>query len=368
MDPRIREHARTVVDHSLDIGEDDEVVVGAPDAAREFVVALYEVLGDVGANPVEASSPLEVRTSPRASRAYLRARGEAVKTPTHYRALFEAADAFVIVRAFENVTEAADVPPAVQTAASQANRPVQDLRLSKPWCLTQFPTAGHAQLAELSTPAYENFVWDAILRDWDDQRAFQKQMVDILTPADEVRIIAGETTDLRMSIAGNPTQNDYGQQNLPGGEVFTAPIPDSVEGEVLLDQPLYHQGREVTDIHLEFDGGEVSDYDAGKNEGVLAEVLNTDEGAYRLGELGIGMNRAIDRFTYNTLLDEKMGDTVHLALGNAYAETVGADNERNSSAIHVDMIIDLSTDAVLEVDGNVVQRNGTFVFEDDFDG
>jgi aminopeptidase len=167
-----------------------------------------------------------------------------------------------------------------------------------------------------------------------------------------------------MSVAGNPTLNDYAERNLPGGEVFTAPAPDSVAGEVHFDKPLYHQGREVTDVRLEFEDGEVVDHAAAKNEAVLTGVLETDDGARRLGELGIGMNRAIDRFTYNMLFDEKMGDTVHMALGRAYEDTVGEGNERNQSAVHVDMIVDMSEDSYIEVDGERVQEDGTFVFEE----
>jgi aminopeptidase len=193
-------------------------------------------------------------------------------------------------------------------------------------------------------------------------------MVEILDAADEVRIVSSDTTDLRMSVAGNVTQNDYGEHNLPGGEVFTAPVPDATEGEVLFDKPLYHNGREVTDAYLRFSGGEVVEHSAGENEDVLTAILEADDGARRLGELGIGMNRGIDRFTYNMLFDEKMGDTVHLAVGSAYADTVGEGNERNESAMHVDMILDMSEDSFIEVDGEVVQRNGTFRFEDGFDG
>jgi len=367
MDPRIREHAEIIVEHSLAVEAGDNVVVAAPSVAEDLVVAVYERLADVGANPVTATSPLEGRTEPRTSRAYLKNR-ESFETPAHHRALFEATDAFLIVRAFENAAEIGDVLPEVLTAASQAHRPIQEERLAKRWCLTQFPAAGNAQLAGMSSEAYENFVWDAIVRDWDAQREHQEGMVEILDAADEVHIVSGDTTDLHMSVAGNVTQNDYGENNLPGGEVFTAPVPDSVEGEVLFDLPLYHNGREVEDAYLRFSGGTVVEHSASKNEEVLTAVLDTDEGARRLGELGIGMNRGIDRFTYNMLFDEKMGDTVHMAVGSAYDDTVGAGNERNASAMHVDMIVDMAEDSFIEVDGEVVQRNGTFAFEDGFSG
>jgi aminopeptidase len=219
----------------------------------------------------------------------------------------------------------------------------------------------------MSTEAYENFVWDAVGLDWDAQREHQAEMKEILDDADEVRIRSGEGTDVTLRIAGNTTLNDYGEANLPGGEVFTAPVRTEVEGEVHFDMPLYRQGREIEDVRVRFEEGRVESYSAGRNEAVLDGIFETDEGARYLGELGIGMNRAIDRFSYNMLFDEKMGDTVHMAVGSAYPETVGDDNELNESAEHVDMIVDMSEESVIEVDGEVVQRNGTFVFEDGFD-
>ena len=362
MDPRIREHAEIIVDHSTDVEAGDNVVISAPNVAEDLAVALHEVVGDRGATPVYLAS------DSRAQRAYLRAADDDdFETPTHTKALYEESDVLIRVRAEANATEQSDVPPKTQAARSKANQPVQEVALSKRWCLTQFPSQANAQLAGMSTEGYQNFVWDAINKDWAAQREHQSRMVDILDPASEVRIKSGETTDVTMSIEGMKTLNDYAEKNLPGGEVFTAPVPDSVEGEVLFDMPLYHQGREITDAHLVFEEGEVVEHTADKNEDLLTEVLSTDPGASRLGELGIGMNRDIDTFTYNMLFDEKMGDTVHMAVGRAYDECVGEGVEANESAVHVDMIVDMSEDSFIEVDGEVVQRDGTFRFEDGFE-
>ncbi len=358
MDPRVREHAEVIATHSVDLSEGDNVVIAAPPAADDLAVALHEVIGEHGANPVALNG------NDRFSHAFLRSREDNFETPAHELALIEETDVFIAVRANENVTETSDVSPETNAAYSQAKQPILDERLSKRWCLTQYPAPANAQLAEMSTPGYENFVWDAINKDWEAVREHQQQMVEILDPADEVRIVSGETTDVTMSVSGNPTLNDYAEKNLPGGEVFTAPVRDSVDGEVLFDKPLYHQGREVTDVYLDFEDGEVVDHAAEKNEDVLTNVLETDDGARYLGELGIGMNRDIDQFTYNMLFDEKMGDTVHMAVGRAYGDTVGENNEQNQSAVHVDMIVDMSEDSRIEVDGEVVQRNGTFRFED----
>ncbi|WP_336326698.1 aminopeptidase [Halovenus sp. HT40] len=361
MDPRVREHADVIATHSVDLQEGDNVVIAAPPAADDLAVALHEVIGDHGANPVALNG------NDRFSRAYLRSREEDFETPEHELALIEETDVFIAIRANENVTETSDVSPQTNADYSQAKQPILNERLSKRWCLTQYPAPANAQLAEMSTAAYENFVWDAINKDWEAVREHQQQMVEILDPADEVRIVSGDTTDVTMNISGNPTLNDYGEKNLPGGEVFTAPVRESVTGEVLFDKPLYHQGREVTDVYLEFENGKVVDHAAEKNEDVLTEVLETDDGARYLGELGIGMNRDIDQFTYNMLFDEKMGDTVHMAVGRAYGDTVGEANEQNQSAVHVDMIVDMAEDSRIEVDGEVVQRNGTFRFEDGFE-
>ncbi|MFC7018449.1 MULTISPECIES: aminopeptidase [Haloarcula] len=359
MDPRIREHAEVVVDHSLDLSEGDDLVIDAHPVSEDLVVALHELAADRGVNPLVVQD----RLGERYTRAYLRNRDE-FETPDHVMALYEEMDAYIAIRGSANVTETSDVDPETNAAYQQAQRPLLDERLSKPWCLTQYPAAANAQLAQMSTEGYENFVWDAVNKDWDAVREHQSQMVDILDPADEVHIVSGETTDIRMSVAGNPTLNDYGERNLPGGEVFTAPVTESVEGEVLFDKPLYHQGREITGVSLRFENGEVVAHSAEKNEDLLTEVLNTDEGARYLGELGIGMNRNIDRFTYNMLFDEKMGDTVHMAVGRAYEDTVGEENEQNESAVHVDMIVDMSEDSYIEVDDERVQEDGTFVFEE----
>ena len=343
-------------------------MVSMPPAAEDLRVALYEEIGKVGANPVMLARGDRGIGTDRATRAYLRQVDEAdLEEPKHLLKLFEHADAAVVARPHENVAEQSDVSTEIGAAYAEAYRDVLNARLETKWCLTHYPAPADAQLAELSTEVYEDFVYDAMLKDWDAVEEHQEQMVEILDPAEEVRIVSGDTTDVTMSVAGMDAANDCGDKNMPAGEVFTCPIPDSVNGEVLFDKPLIWQGNEITGASLEFEDGEVVDFAAEQNEATLEGVLNTDEGSRRLGELGIGMNRDIDRFTYNMLFDEKMGDTVHLALGRAYERCIGDGNEQNESATHKDMIVDMSEDSFIEVDGEVVQRDGTFVFEDGFE-
>jgi aminopeptidase len=362
MDERVRRHADVLVDQCAEVEQGDMVVVSGPPVAEDLVVAVYERLGEIGARPTLSWN------SARASRAYGRAMDpDDYQTSEHVLAQLEETDAYISILGSRNVAETSDIPPEATTAARRANKEIQETYKETKWVLTQFPAPGNAQKAEMSIEAYEDFVFQSVDRDWDEQRAFQQQMVDILQEGSEVRIVSGDDTDLTMSIDGMIAENDADDNNMPGGEAFTAPVPDSVEGTVHFDQPRMWRGEEILDARLEFEDGEVVDYEAAQNEAALEEILETDDGARRIGELGVGMNRGIDRFTYNMLFDEKMGDSIHLALGSAYEKNVGEDREHNDSAIHVDMITDMSEDSFIEVDGETVQRNGTFRFEDGFE-
>ena len=362
MDPRTRRHAKILVEHCTKVEPGDQVLVQARPFAEDLTVALAEKIGEVGATPTVQL------LSKRAERAYLGASDpEDFTLPEPQLAQVEAADAVIIVKGARNAAELSDVPSEVTTAYRGAKRPITEERMDKRWVGTQFPAPGQAQRAEMCTEAYADFVYEAVNKDWDAQREHQQQLVDVLDPADEVRIVSGETTDITMSVEGMIAVSDHGEMNLPGGEVYTAPVPDSVEGEVLFDVPVVRSDREIEDAYPRFEGGDVVAHDAAKNEDLLTNLLNTDEGARRLGELGVGMNRDIDRFTRNLLFDEKMGDTVHLAVGDAYDHTVPDDRDGNDSKVHVDMIVDMSEDSRIEVDGEVVQRDGTFRFEDGFE-
>jgi len=241
------------------------------------------------------------------------------------------------------------------------------------WVSTVHPTRSLAQQAGMAYEEYEEFVYDAVLRDWESLAEEMAQMKEILDDGEEVRIVTerdgAPDTDVQMSIAGRTAVNSaasvaYDSHNLPSGEVFTA--PHNTAGEVFFDVPMTIDATRVRNVHLVFEDGEVVDFAAEAGEDALANVLDTDPGARRLGELGIGMNRGIDRFTDSILFDEKMGDTVHLAVGRAYDACLPDGESGNESAVHVDMISDVSADSMLEVDGEVVQRNGTFRWEDGF--
>ncbi|MFB6273583.1 MAG: aminopeptidase [Salinibacter sp.] len=356
MDTRIEEHARILADWSTDVRSGDDVVIAAGPEAHELVVALHRELGDRGANPTT------LYTSGEASRAHLQAHDGDFTLPEPKLALYEACDVAIHVRSDPNLAALNDVPGERLAERSRVHKPITEERLSKRWCLTQHPTTAHAQAADLPLEPYRDFVYGAILRDWAAVEEYQAELQRRLEEASTVRVVAGDETDIRMRVDGMHAINSAGRHNMPSGEVFTAPVPDSVEGTVLFDKPLIHQGREMEGVRLVFEEGEVVDSSAERNEAALDDLLDTDAGARRLGELGIGTNRDIDQFTKNMLFDEKMGDTVHLALGRAYDANVGEEQTGNDSAVHVDMILDTSTGRI-EFDGEIIQEGGRFIWE-----
>lgn len=355
MDDRIDEHARVLVDHCTDIEAADDVLVKAPTAAEELVVALHRHLGRRGARPMVAWR------NPRASREYLRAVDpDDLRTAEHERAAMAETDAVILIKAARNTAETGDVPRAVGAAASRANQPVLEKRLETRWVITEHPTAAGAQAAGMSMAGWEEYVYGAMLRDWEHQRNRQRRMADRLREGETIRLTVGERTDLSLSIAGMDAYNDDATENLPGGEVATVPIVDSAAGRFAVDFPVRRGGREIEGAWLEFEDGEVIDYGARRNEAALESVLDTDEGARRLGEFGIGTNPGVDRISHDTLFDEKMGGTVHVALGQAMAECVPADRTVNESSVHMDLLADVRETASLTIDGEPLQQNGEF--------
>ena len=215
----------------------------------------------------------------------------------------------------------------------------------------------------MSLRAYEDFYYAACLATdgepvtaWERQADEVKRLAEWIEGKEEVRISA-PGTDLRLGIAERTFIPCYGEHNMPDGEFFTAPIEDSVEGEVSFHLPAVIGGREVSGVRLRFEAGKVVDASAERGEPYLNELLDTDEGARRLGELGIGTNYGIDRGTRDVLLDEKIGGTVHLAIGKSYPETGGV----NDSAVHCDIVCDLRQGGTITVDGEVLQKDGSFV-------
>ncbi len=236
--------------------------------------------------------------------------------------------------------------------------------MKKRWCSTLWPTQALAEQAGLTLDTYARFVAGALFLDrpagpvaaWRELGAFQAQLVRRLENASTVRIEA-PGTDVTLGVKGRAWVNSDGKRNMPSGEVFTGPHETSANGHVRFTLPSSPAGVEVRGVELELRDGEVVSATAEAGQEYLEHALATDAGARRLGELGIGTNYGIDRPTGTILLDEKMGGTVHLALGRSYAETGGT----NESALHWDLICDLRAGGRITVDGEVLQEDGRFV-------
>jgi aminopeptidase len=230
------------------------------------------------------------------------------------------------------------------------------------WALTLFPTQALAQESEMSLEEYEEFVFEAMalneddpVRFWREKAGEQGRLIERLERAREVKIV-GPGTDLTLSIEGRRFLNGDGKHNMPCGEVFTGPVEDSANGEIYFGVPSAVAGREVSGVRFRFEEGRVVEASAEKGEEYLKAMLDADDGARYLGELGIGTNFGIPRATRNILFDEKLGGTVHLAIGRSYEKTGG----KNDSSVHWDLICDLREGGELRADGEIVQRDGRF--------
>lgn len=288
----------------------------------------------------------------------------------------EKIDAHIGIWADENTKNLSRVDPRRLSVSQAARKPIFSRFMARAaegklrWVGTQYPTNAHAQDAEMSLSEYADFVFKAGLLDqpdpiaaWEKVSQTQQRLVDHLNGKTDYRVVAANGTDLRMSLAGRTWINCDGHENFPDGEVFTGPVLDSVEGRVHFSFPAVHLGREVCDVKLTFRHGRVIDATASKGQDFLYKMLDMDGGSRLLGECAIGTNFGIADYTRNTLFDEKIGGTVHFALGAGYPETGNA----NESGLHWDMVVDLRRGGFVEVDGEKVNVDGKFV-RDGFPG
>jgi aminopeptidase len=285
--------------------------------------------------------------------------------------VFEEFDVLIKVRAATNTRALSQVDPQRAAARQKSMAPliaaqmrrgaVEELR----WMSTQFPTPAYAMEADMGMLDYEDFFYRAChavgsedpVAYWQAIKAKQAGIIDRIQGHDRVTL-KGPHVDLSLSIKDRIFKNACGLNNMPDGEIYTGPVEDSLNGWVHYTYPAMYQGRIVEGIELHFEQGQVVKASAEQNDALLQQMLNMDAGARYVGEFAIGTNYEIDRFTKSILFDEKIGGSFHMALGASYPETGG----RNKSVIHWDMICDLRQDSEIHVDGELVYKNGQFVF------
>jgi aminopeptidase len=263
---------------------------------------------------------------------------------------------YIGIGADYNTREFTNIDPKRIALRSKVTRKIGDyVANGKPKihrCSLDFPTNALAQDAEMSLEEYEDFLYGACLQDWDKLLIKMKKVQHCMNNAKQIRII-GEDTDLVMKPHKNSFIASNGHENMPDGEVFGAPEKFSVNGHIRFTYPAIRSGVEVQNIFAEFKKGKCIKATADKNELFLQTMLNTDAGSRFIGELGIGMNPKVTKFTKNPLFDEKLGGTIHLAFGMAYKEC-GATNQ---SALHWDIVKDLSKGGKIYVDEKLVFKN-----------
>lgn len=364
-DTRIQKLAAVLVNYSIGVKKGDWLRIEGPSLAQDLILAAYVEALKAGANPFFSVM------LPGITYAYFRhASDDQLKfiSPT-LRLETDRLDGLLAIWGNTNTKELTNVDSSRIGISRAARRPIFDKFLKRiadgslHWCGTQFPCDASAQDAEMSLAEYEDFVFSAGMVDrkdpvgeWRKVSARQKKLVRFLSTLSTIRIV-GLDTDLSFKVNGRKWVNCDGHENFPDGEVFTGPIEDSAEGHIRYSFPANYMGKEVENVRLTFKKGRVVEARADKGEELLNTTLDTDPGARFVGELAFGTNYAIKRFTRNTLFDEKIGGTMHIAVGASLPESGG----RNKSAVHWDMVCDTRKGFTVYGNGRPVMKDGKFL-------
>ncbi len=352
IDLRTRALAKLVVDYSLKIKEGENVIISGGTEAEDFIIALYKEVILKGAYPILKVSPKGLTPF-----FYKYAKKHQIeKFPDHLDYIVKNAQKYIGIYTENNTRELTSIDAKKIAMRQRIIKPISDYIVNEKEkirrCTVGFPCPSFAQEAEMSLTEYENFVYSACLQNWKKLSKRIEKIRKKFEKGNEVWL-KGKNVDLKFSIEGKNAVADKGEENMPGGEVFMAPVRESLKGWIKFEYPAIRDGKEVSGVYLKFENGKVVEAQAEKNEDFLKTILNTDENASYVGEFGIGLNPSIKKFTKNLLFDEKISGTIHLALGMAYKENGGG----NDSAIHWDIVKDMSKARII-LDGKVIQDKG----------
>jgi aminopeptidase len=367
-DPRLAKLADVLVNYSLGVQPGQLVRLKGPPTTEPLIAELYRQVLAAGAHPMVRMIPedLEEIMAKSGSNEQL----EYLNPIERFE--LEKIDAYIGMWGETNTRALTNCDPKKLALRQAARQPLMQMTMNRAargelkWCGTQFPTQAAAQDAEMSLAEYEDFVFAAgklnhpdSAGEWRKVSERQQRLADFLDGKSDYHVVAANGTDVRMSVSGMKWINCDGHENFPDGEVFTGPVIDSVNGQINFSFPAVHHGRECDGVKLTFKNGKVVDASASKGEDFLISMLDTDASSRFLGECAIGTNYDITRYTRNTLFDEKIGGTVHFALGAGYPET----GNSNPSGLHWDMVVDLRQGGHVEIDGVKINENGRFTRE-----
>ena len=361
-DPRVESVAKILVDYSVGVRPKQLVRISGGPQGAPLILAVYQKVLERGAHPFLQVEPEE------AEELFYTYAGDAQLdyVPPFMRDVIEQIDAGIGIWTDVNTKQLTNADPAKQSRRAVAMRPLRDRFLERAakkearWTGTLYPTQAFAQDAEMSLREFEDFVYKACLvhepdpiKAWKKISKEQQRVTNWLNKARQIHGV-GSDTDLRLKVGGRTWVNCDGHENFPDGEIFTGPIEDSVNGHIRYTYPACLHGREVEDVRLQFKDGKVTKATAAKNEEFLLQMLKADKGARYVGEFAFGTNSGIQCFTKNTLFDEKIGGTIHLALGTGYPES----GSKNKSAIHWDMVCDLRKGGEVRIDRTLFLKDG----------
>ena len=356
-DPRAEHVANILVNHSARVKPGEEVVITAGPEALSMLEEVYLKVIEAGGFPLVRMDNLRLMEI-----LYQHGNEEQI-THISRTELYEAeqTDARIYIYGHKNTKTLSRISPARQRMRRQAQREVRDIHMKKDrWCLTIFPTDSFAQDANMSQRDFEDYYYSSCFADladplteWKKLYERQEELIKSIGKISEVKIV-GPETNLTMSAEGRTFNNSHGLRNVPCGEIYTAPVEDSIEGYIYFPMRNDYLDNELQGIRLWFEKGKVVKATAEKGEEFLLSILDSDKGARYTGELGFGTNYKIKRPINNILFDEKIGGTIHLAIGDGYPEVGGV----NKSCIHMDLIMDFREEGYVEFDGEVFLEKG----------
>jgi len=363
-DPRVTKLAQVLVKYSLDLQPGEEFYLSTSPLAEELSLAVYKEAVLAGAHV------LVLNSLPGEKEIFFKHASDAqldYVSPVR-RLIAEQFTAGLEIGASHNTRDLSGVDPARQSRARKAQAELVKIFLERAarkemkWCYTVYPTNASAQEADMSLSEYQDFIYGAGLLDlpnpaaaWKKESERQDELIHWLASKDQVTL-KGTSIDIHLSIKGRPFMRAAGKENFPDGEIYTSPVEQSVNGWVRFAYPAIYGGQEVTDIELWFENGKVVKEKASKGQELLTALLNTDDGSRHLGEWGIGTNYGIQRFTKDMLFDEKIGGTIHFAVGFGFPET----GSQNESGLHWDMLCDMA-ESEITIGGELFYKDGKFV-------
>ena len=354
-DERFDKLAKLLVEYSIRLKRNETVLIEAFDIPDEMTAALIQAARIAGGIPFAQLHHARVNRA-----LALEASDRQLNImATHELARMKKMNAYIAMRGSHNITELADVPAEKMQLIGKKMRPVQDQRVKRTkWVVLRWPTPSMAQLAGMSTEAFEDFFFDVCTLDYRKLQPGMKALKKLMEQTDRV-LIKGPGTDLNFSIKGIPAVICGGDRNIPDGEVFTAPVKDSVEGQLAFNAPSIYQGTAFDGVQLNFKRGKI--VEASSNETKkLNKILDSDPGARYIGEFSLGFNPRVFQPMRDILFDEKIAGSFHFTPGQAYEE---ADNG-NRSQVHWDMVSIQRPDyggGEIYFDGKLIRKNGEFL-------